>query len=309
MIPPRLAVIDLGSNTFHLLIADLHADGRWTPVMKERQYVKLAAGGLERIDDAGIQRAIPVMQKFAQLIDTFDADYTKAIGTAALREAENGKEVIALLQESSGISIEIINGQQEAHYILSGIQSALPSLEKPNLIMDIGGGSVEFILYQGDDILFAQSFKIGVAVLFQAFHKSDPIAEHEIGDLFKHISQVLKPLDTALAQIEKYSLTGASGSFEVIQDYMPKIREGENWSELDFNSLEDYMAEVISADWVSRSQRTEIPQERLDYIVVAYLLIWYVIRTKVPERLFYCDYAMKEGIIAEFIKQNLDELK
>ena len=305
----RLAVIDLGSNTFHLLIAFLHEDGSWSTLLKDRRYVKLASGGLEYIDRASIDRAVPVMQEFAQHVRAYQVEEVKAIGTAALREAKNGKEVIDLLERESGIPIDIIDGQREAHYILSGIQSVLPVLDEPNLIMDIGGGSVEFILYKEDEILFAQSFKIGVAVLHQAFHQSDPISKEAISKLFKHVSEILTPLEKVIHETERYSLTGASGSFEVIQDAMPKIHQEANWSELSLDGLEDYMSEVIIADWEGRSKMPEIPVERLDYVVVAYLLIWYVMLIKAPSRLFYCDYALKEGVIAEFIQENLDKSK
>ncbi len=297
----RLAVIDLGSNTFHLLIIEAHPDRPWMVLAKDRHYVKLASGGLDNISEEGIQRAIPVMKDFARKIRDLHVDETYAIGTAALREAKNGKEVARILQEQSGIPIDIIDGQQEAAYILKGIQAALPDLDKPALIVDIGGGSVEFILYHQDQLLFARSFKIGVALLYRLYHQHDPMAQEEIISLENRLETELQSVLSRLGEIDHYFLIGASGSFEVIQDVLPKIQSHDHWSELQFDQLEDYLSEIIVADLTTRRLRKEIPDERVDYIVVAYILIRFILRSRPPERLFYCDYALKEGVIAEHL--------
>jgi|SRR6187399_836422 len=299
MTTTRFAVIDLGSNTFHLLIVDLQADEQWTTVFKDRRYVKLASEGVEIIGEDSILRAIEVMKEFSQRLLQLQVEETQAIGTAALREAANGIEVAKRLTEESGIPVEIIDGDREAHYILKGIQSALPPLDKPCLIMDIGGGSVEFILYRHQQVLFVQSFKIGVALLYRSFHQQDPMTQESIAALSSHLETALEPVFNLLQQYKEYFLVGASGSFEVIQDVMPKIQKERNWSELDFRNLDAYMTEVIQSDLSSRRLREEIPVERLDYIVVAYILIRLILRHHPPKRFFYCDYALKEGVIAD----------
>jgi len=299
MTTTRFAVIDLGSNTFHLLIVDLQADEQWTTVFKDRRYVKLASEGVEIIGEDSILRAIEVMKEFSQRLHHLQVEETQAIGTAALREAASGIEVAKRLTEESGIPVEIIDGDREAHYILKGIQSALPPLDKPCLIMDIGGGSVEFILYRHQQVLFVQSFKIGVALLYRSFHQQDPMTQESIAALSSHLETALEPVFNLLQQYKEYFLVGASGSFEVIQDVMPKIQKEWNWSELDFRNLDAYMTEVIQSDLSSRRLREEIPVERLDYIVVAYILIRLILRHHPPKRFFYCDYALKEGVIAD----------
>jgi len=295
----RFAVIDLGSNTFHLLVVDMLDDGSWAPVRKDRRYVKLGSAGMDRIDRESIQRAVQVMKEFAQQIHALKVDQTRAIGTAALREAENGFEVGKLLEKESGIHIDIIDGQHEAAYILKGIQSVMPAFDKPCLIVDIGGGSVEFILFNHQEVLFAQSYKIGVAILYNLYHQHDPIRQEDIAALTNHLDSVLEPLLNILCEVKEYFLIGASGSFEVILDVMPKLQSEIHWSELQLEGLDSYMTEVIHADLQTRKNRKEIPIERIDYIVVAYLLIRYIIRSQPPARLFYCDFALKEGVLAE----------
>ena len=299
----RIAVIDLGSNTFHLLICEIGPGESWTAIHKEREYVKLASGGIDTIDEDSEQRAIDAMLRFVNLIKAHDVKRTKAIGTAALREATNGLEISEKLSSITGIPIDIIDGHREAHYILLGIRSALPKLDDYGLIMDIGGGSVEFILFHGDKVAFAGSYKIGVAVLYRMFHQSDPISREEISALEKYLALSLKPLMEQLRKIKQYYLIGASGSFEVIYDVMPKKEVSDHWAELDISGINKYLDEVVVATLSERRKMAEIPEERLDYIVVAYLLIGFIMSKMPPEKLYYCEYALKEGVVAEMVKE------
>lgn len=295
----RLAVIDLGSNTFHLLICEINADGLLSTIYKDRIYVKLASGGLEQIDPASIDRGLEAMQLFAEQIKAYDVKHIRCIGTAALRETKNGKEVADRFTKATGLTIEIIDGHREAGYILRGIKTALPPLDKYALIMDIGGGSVEFILFKGATIAFKGSYKIGVAVLYQKFHHSDPMSPAEVGALEDFLEMELAELVAAVKELPGYYLIGASGSFEVINDVMPRIATSAHWTELDIVGISGYLDEIISTNISRRRQIPEIPIERLDYIVVAYILIRYVFRHIPPEKLFYCEFALKEGVLAE----------
>jgi exopolyphosphatase/guanosine-5'-triphosphate,3'-diphosphate pyrophosphatase len=303
----RIAVIDLGSNTFHLLICEVRQDRTWVTLHKEREYVKLASGGMDVINEDSLQRGIDAMLRFSNLIRQYDVEIVRAIGTAALRESKNGNEVAAQLNSITDIPIEIIDGDAEAEYILKGIRSVLPVMEDYGLIMDIGGGSVEFILFKADEVAFAQSFKIGVAVLYTMFHKGDPIQKEEIAALEKHLEETLQPLIEKLRTSLPYCLIGASGSFEVLYDVLPKKEVFSHWAELEAEGIIDYMDGVIRATLEERKMMPEIPVERLDYIVVAYLLIRFIFSTIAPDRLFYCEFALKEGVVAEMVEEiNLD---
>jgi exopolyphosphatase/guanosine-5'-triphosphate,3'-diphosphate pyrophosphatase len=304
--PRRLAVIDLGSNTFHLLIVEITASKSWNVLLKDRRYVKLASGGIAQIEENKIDRAVSVMEEFAAQVAEYEVDKTIAIGTAALREAENGQEVVDRIQKGSGINVLLIDGMREATYIYRGIASCIPTLDLPGLIVDIGGGSVEFILYHNQKIQFVGSYTIGVGVLFERFHTSDPFPEENITALELFLDESLVDLHDVLSEVGPYYLVGASGSFEVIQDMLPKLEFGDHWSRLDTEPLEAYLNEVIGLEFIKRKMRDEIPQERLDYIVVAYLLIRYIIRHYPPNGLYYSDYALKEGILAEAIDILLD---
>jgi exopolyphosphatase/guanosine-5'-triphosphate,3'-diphosphate pyrophosphatase len=300
----RIAVIDLGSNTFHLLICEIGLNGSWVTIHKEREYVKLAEAGMDHIDENAIQRAIDAMVRFAGLIKLHEVERTRAIGTAALRESRNGIVVADKLFSVSGIKVEIIDGHKEAEFILLGIRSAMPHLDQYSLIMDIGGGSVEFILFKGENVVFTGSYKIGVAILYKLYHRSDPISHEEVKELESELDAQLDPLIEALEKTSSYYLIGASGSFEILYEVLPRKVVSSHWSELEFSGIMDALNKVINADFTARSQMAEIPVERLDYIVVAYILIRYLIRMVPPDKLYYCDFALKEGVVEEMIRDN-----
>lgn len=300
----RVAIIDLGSNTFHLLICEINKDGSWGVILKERIYVRLASGGVEYIDDGSVERGLDAMTRFAEQILSYNVKHVRAIGTAALREASNGKEMADTIFAKTGLKVEIIDGQKEAEYILKGIKSCIPPLNRPGLIMDIGGGSVEFILFSGEKIIFKGSYKIGVAVLFRRFHLSDPIHPDEIRALEHFLEGELAELIKTVRGVQAYYLVGASGSFEVIHDVLPRVTESTHWAEMDHTGIIEYLDGVIATDMKSRRLIPEIPIERLDYIVVAYLLIRYILKKAPPGKLYYCDYALKEGVLVEMIDSN-----
>jgi exopolyphosphatase/guanosine-5'-triphosphate,3'-diphosphate pyrophosphatase len=303
----RLAVIDLGSNTFHLLICEINDLGSLIKVYKSRVYVKLASSGLGYIDADSEARGLIAMQGYADQLKHHNVKIVKAVGTSALREAKNGKDIAKKYFQATGIRVDIIDGIQEADYILQGTRSAIPSLDQHGLIMDIGGGSVEFILYRGGDIIFKSSYKMGVSVLHRMFHQSDPISEDQLHALETFIESQLGDLISALRAVKNYYLIGSSGSFEVIQDLLPHVSTSKNWSELNIQQFPECLEKVISSTLEQRKATSEIPVERLDYVVVAFALIHFIIRDLPPQRLFYCDFALKEGVLMELAsKHNLD---
>ncbi|MBP7239033.1 MAG: hypothetical protein KBA14_02330 [Saprospiraceae bacterium] len=299
----RIAVIDLGSNTFHLLICEIAEDKSWTVIYKKRIYVKLASGGVDLIDVNSARRGLSAMRNFSSLIKSHGVSRTKSIATAALREATNGISIAKKFTSATGLAIDIIDGQREAGYILKGIQAALPPLDRNGLIMDIGGGSVEFILFKGNTIAFKESYKIGVAILHRRFHLSDPMSAEEINALENHLEETLGTLLQVIKASGDYYLIGASGSFEVINDILTKYSADTHWSELDTNGLDVYLTRIIASSTAERRQIPEIPPERIDYIVVAFILIRFVFRHIPPKKLFYCDFALKEGVLVEMVEE------
>ncbi len=297
------AVIDLGTNTFHLLIAERRGTAAFLEIHRDRQFVKLAEAGIGVISPAAYQCGLDTLARYRHTLDehAIPPEQLCALGTAALRTATNGPDFIRDAQAICGIPIELISGEREATLIHKGVVLAVPPGEARVLIMDIGGGSVEFIIADKHAIHWAQSFPIGVAVLYRQFHHTDPILPTEMAALKSFLHQTLAPLRVALEALPCLQLAGASGTFDVLADTIGK--EGSNTlhaiaSPADFYPL---YRQIMSLPQERRHELPGIPFERADMIVVALVLLDVVIQMAGIEQIAASAYAMKEGMLYEMM--------
>lgn len=297
--PELRAVIDLGTNTFHILVASVDADNRIHEVYRERIFVKLASDGIETIGPAPFDRGIKALRHFATVITKYRVREVTAIGTAALRTASNGEVFVRQAELETGLKIRLIQGDYEAQLITRGVLAALPPLDGRILIMDIGGGSTEYILASERGVHWRQSFPIGVAVLQRGFHHSDPISEEEIRDLHAFLDRILIPLKDILRQFPTTHLVGAAGTFDVMADVLKDTLADTHPTShrLDLKGMEDLHFRIIASTTAERLDIPGIPPERVDLIVVAMLLIRYTVQLAGIDRITVSDYAMKEGML------------
>ncbi len=297
--PSLRAVIDLGTNTFHLLIAAVLPDGRIDEVYRERIFVKLASEGIETIGPAPFERGIAALRHFRKVLVEYRAEEVTAIGTAALRTASNGEVFVRTAELETGFIVELIQGDREAELITRGVLAALPPLDERILIMDIGGGSTEYILASERGVHWRQSFPIGVAVLHRRFHQTDPISEEEIRHLDDHLDHMLAPLRGILREYPTNHLVGAAGTFDVMAEILRDAGAPHHPTShrLTLGELDDLHFRIIASTLDERLAMSGIPHERADLIVVAMLLIRYTMQVADIDRITVSDYAMKEGIL------------
>lgn len=293
----RLAVIDCGTNTFHLLVAEVLPDGKILRVFKERRYVRLGQDGLDWIGEAPFQKGIECLAYFQKKITEHGAAKSCVFGTEALRRAGNGKEFIAQVLEKTGIQIQLISGEEEARLIHIGVMQAVPDFEGKGLIMDVGGGSVEFIIASREEVFWAQSFPIGVQVLFSKFHRSDPISKNERAALRDFLEASLQPLFIQLKKHRTPHLLGASGSFEVVEDMLVRKRESPLFTIVPVSDFYQVFEKTMASTLAERRADDLIPNERIDLIVVAFALIDFILQKADIQQIITSAYAMKEGMI------------
>ena len=167
----RVAVIDCGTNTFNLLVADLGENGEWKTVFKMNSPVKLTPGGPSKsIAVNRIARAVDVMRAYYHHTINYEVQETYAFATSAFRSTENGRKLRDLIEERTKINVEIIDGDREAQLIFQGVVYSGLLDSSPALIMDIGGGSTEFIIANNEQQLWKKSFQIGVSRVFNRFN-------------------------------------------------------------------------------------------------------------------------------------------
>lgn len=299
---PKFAVIDLGTNTFHLLIVESTDGNTFGETYRERRFVKLAEEGIDTIGDAAFERGLSVISGFQKRLKEFDVCQVRAIGTAALRTASNGVEFISLVKKQTGLDIELIDGQEEARFIHLGIAQAVPMSKELSLIMDIGGGSVEFIFADNQKVYWAQSFPIGIAILFHQFPQSDSITSSEIKDIEHFLFQNLQPFLEALKEFQPARLIGASGAFEVVENMLIKEIGNPIYFKTPADNFFPLYQKIIHSTANDRLEMENLPADRADLIVVAFILIHFVLHKSSVSEIVVAAYALKEGVLMEMMK-------
>ena len=300
----KIAIIDLGTNTFHLLIATFDNSG-YTISHRERIAVKIGMGGINQdvIQEKGIERAIHALKTFKAIIDQHSISKIFAFGTSALRNASNANDVIEKIKQTSNIDVRIISGDQEAEFIYKGVRSAMDLGNDLSLIVDIGGGSVEFIIANRNEIHWKKSIEIGAQRLLEQFQKHDPILRTEIIELNQYFESSLKELIQNLKKFKPSTLVGSSGTFDTLSEIhcirnFITLNETDSETPLTITSFHSIYQEFIAKN---RADRLLIPgmiEMRVDMIVVACCLIRFLLEQHTFCAVRVSTYSLKEGVLA-----------
>lgn len=293
----RVSVIDLGTNTFHLLVAEGEKS-----IYEERRPVRIGLGGIIRntITKEALERAVHCLKDYKQKSEELGVRKIVAIGTSALRNATNVGLVTDTIHKETGIEIKVISGDQEAELIYDGIRAALDIGKDQSMIVDIGGGSVEFIIADHHRITWKISLETGGQRLMELFQKSDPIQPDEIQAVNNHLNHQLKDVLRAAKQFSPKTLIGSSGSFDTlseiwcIKNKLPYEAGPE--TRLTIDGFHEVAQELLLLD---RSKRMKIPgmiELRVDMIVVACVLIRFLIEQTGISSLRVSGYSLKEGV-------------
>lgn len=235
-------------------------------------------------------------------------DAAKAIATSAFRNAKNGKELAQKIYNTTGIEVNIISGDQEAELIYYGVKAALNVGHKPELIMDVGGGSVEFIICTGDELLWKQSFEVGAQRLFELFHRADPIAPEMIAEMHDYLRQQLLALHEACQKYKPRTLIGSSGAFDTFCE-IEYLRSGKSLNLFKNTELPltpgGFYTVHSELKLKNVSERRAVPgmsEMRVDMIVVAGELISHVMQTCDISKMRVSAFSLKEGALFQLFQ-------
>lgn len=299
----KVAIIDCGTNTFHLLIAELE-DSDFKITYSIKTPVRIGQGGIShgRITHEALDRATKVLSSFAETIKEHNADEVFAFATSAFRNAENSDEVVSHIKVNTGIYIDIISGDTEAQYIYNGVKNAVTLGSSPVLIIDIGGGSVEFIIGNEDEVLWKQSFEIGAQRLLDQFHHHDPITKDELGELENYLCLQLNPLIAKIKHFQPVAMIGSSGTFDTLSEiycnqFNLSFSDTDSELPLTLEAYEYIHSKIITND---RDGRMAIPgmiEMRVDMIVVASSIIHWLLKQHSFSAIKVSTYSLKEGVL------------
>jgi exopolyphosphatase/guanosine-5'-triphosphate,3'-diphosphate pyrophosphatase len=311
MAAETIAVIDLGTNTFHLLIIEIDEKGSFYITEKYKELVKLGEDGIEQneILPNAFARGIRAMENFRRIIDTRGAQKVLAYATAAIRSAKNGEEFIKQAWVAAKIPIKVINGYEEASLIYQGIRYGLtlPAYQDV-LFVDIGGGSVELIVGNRISAKFLKSLNIGAARALEYVKPSDPITPEQILVATRYFKDALQSTITELKEFELRTLIGSSGTFETL-GAMIALETGDKFSIDNLNGflfdLQQFLNIKHSILSRSRSERLAMngmDPSRVDMILMGCILLDLLLKELNINEVMVSTYALKEGILVNYVE-------
>lgn len=292
------AVIDLGTNTFNLLIVKIN-EGEIMVLHNEKEGVALGMGGINNqwISPEALDRALTALKRFKSVCENHEVTMIKAIGTSAIRDAKNAADFLRSVKQSVGIDIEIVSGRREAELIHKGI-AASHDFEEHSLIMDIGGGSTEFISADESGIQDMISLNIGVSRIFQLFDLSDPLSH---GDVLQIEEWLETHAGTFFENRKENVLIGASGSFETFYELMHNspFPDDTKSVEIALHHLHVILDNIIHSTQEERDRNEWIIPIRKKMAPIAAVKTRWVLKQIPATKIFISPYALKEGVIFE----------
>ncbi|MFM9985623.1 MAG: hypothetical protein ACKVOK_10355 [Flavobacteriales bacterium] len=305
----RHAIIDCGTNTFNLLVADT-SDSGWNVVFQNKLPVKLGAGGFanHEIMPSRFVRGLDALFCHKHNILNFECHHVHVFATSAIREAGNGSDFVANAKTLFDFDIKVIDGEREAELIYKGVSRTIDLGDKPSLIMDIGGGSTEFIIADRTGVYWKKSFLLGVSRLHERISPSARMSSDEVNTLHDLLDEELKPLKEALDQYEVTRLIGSSGSFDTLFELYVEGTNQKNFvhqlsNEIPLETFPGIHAWLMGSTFEERMKHPVIPAIRAEYMPLASFLVYYVLGMKKFEKLYHSAYSLKEGAMVEFMGQ------
>lgn len=306
----NIAILDLGTNTFNLLVASVAENKDYNILYKEEICVKLGEKSIDKkfISPLPFQRGVEAIKKHLATAKSYHAEVIEAYATSAIRSSENGKDFTAAVYKETGLKIKVIPGSREAELIYKGVLLSLNKQPDENvLIMDIGGGSTEFILFNKSGIRWKHSFDLGVSRLLSHIRPQDPLTKENIASILKYIQNHLTPLFQIFLQYPVSTLIGCSGSFESFASIIFNKRQADSdpLQQKIYEINPDYFDEIykilIHSTEAERYQLKGLAAMRVDTIVLAAIFVKYIIQSAGIKTFFLSNYALKEGVLAEYL--------
>jgi exopolyphosphatase / guanosine-5'-triphosphate,3'-diphosphate pyrophosphatase len=303
----RLAAIDIGTNSVHMIVVRVRPDFSFEIVDREKEMVRLGAGGLDgkKLTPEAMGAALQALKKFARLAESHQVDEILAVATSATREAENGGAFLRAIERRTGIRARIITGTEEARLIhLAAVYGV--DTPKPAVVIDIGGGSVEITLGGKTDVEFARSFKIGVIRLTERFVDSDPISSRDERKMTKFIREQVDRYLEHIVEQGYDRVIGTSGTILSLGIVATAIDRGSVPPEVrnlrvPAKSIRRLRKTAVEMDLEERMHLPGLDPRRADLMVAGAVLLDTVLKELDAEEITLCDLALREGVLLDYI--------
>ncbi|HKL72079.1 MAG TPA: hypothetical protein VJ855_05430, partial [Marinilabiliaceae bacterium] len=274
---------------------------------------KLGEGGIHKatITAEAMKRGIEALTVHLITISEYQVESIFCFATSAIRSATNGGDFVRRVKQELGLTIRVIPGDEEAQTVFDGIKQVVPLDNSYSLIVDIGGGSVEFIIANRNGIAWKDSYNIGTARILEQFKPSDPITDKEVAKIKEYISTKSKSLFEAVEKFPIYKVVGSSGSFDTLAAMIAKKEYPllDITKIINFKMSREYLSDLHellkNSDSHTRRAMPGMDPARVENIVPASIMIQTILAHVKPEEVWQCSFALKEGAIQQIISSEL----
>lgn len=300
----RSSVLDLGSNSFHVLVADLDGTSL-VPVEREREMLHLGRVVAQhgRIPEEHVVRAEATVAHLSALARRSGSQAHLAVATSALRDAEDGAAVLARLSVAAGTEVRVLSGEEEARAGYLGVRAAVASHAEPVLVLDLGGGSLELTVGRGADVTWAASLPLGVS-RSSALVDTDPPRRRELRTLRDRVRAELAPHATTIAAAAPEATIAVGGTVRALAR-AAAVAAG-RWLPATVNQLElgaDELArlrdELVALDLAGRTAHPGVKERRADHLHLAATILSEVLEVLDVDRVTVSDWGLREGLLLE----------
>jgi exopolyphosphatase/guanosine-5'-triphosphate,3'-diphosphate pyrophosphatase len=308
----RIAALDLGSNSFHLLVADVHVDGTFTMVAREKEMLRLGDEVARHgsIRPATADRAVESVRRLRQLADALGTTEIIAKATSAIRTAANGSELVDRIEDETGVDVEVIDGEEEARLIFGAVRASVVIDPAPALCIDIGGGSVEVMIGDAAGLRWKTSIPLGVGRLTAECVEDDPPSKADRKRLEDHIDRGLEPLVEQVRSRNPRMAVGTSGTINDLVRMAVALASGEDELPSSTNALRATRAQLDALhDRIMRAKSSERrrmagleEQRRAELLPAGSMLLVTILDCFQLDALTVSDWALREGIVLDAVR-------
>jgi exopolyphosphatase / guanosine-5'-triphosphate,3'-diphosphate pyrophosphatase len=307
----RIAAIDIGTNSIHMIVVKVRPDLSFEVIDREKDMVRLGAGGLDgrNLTPTAMSAALQTLAKFRRLAESNKVDEIIATATSATREAENGGDFVAEVGRQTGIRIRVISGTEEARLIHLAAGYGVDVGGNTAVVIDIGGGSVEITVGTATHLNVGKSFKTGVIRLTERFVRTDPLSAHDERRLVKYLNREMGAHIEQIAQSGFDRVIGTSGTILSLGAVALTEEEGAPPQDLrnqrvPAKALRRLRKRLVAADIEERLHMPGLDPRRADLSVAGSVLLDTILRGLGAEDLTLCDLALREGLVLDYIHRN-----
>lgn len=314
----KIAAIDIGTNSIHTIIAEVHGDGTFQVVDQFKDMVRLGAGETDAtgLTPRAMADGLGALVKAKTISGTRRVEEIIAVATSAVREAKNGGSFIEQVQRETGIAVNVITAEEEARLIYLGVRESIDLGARRALIIDMGGGSIEFVIADRSRVQFAASLKLGVLRLLNRFPLSDPVKPKDVAAIENYIGENSRAVLTQVREHGFDCVIVTSGTnLELLTLALERDQKSETPAGLLHNQVVSAAKLQTVCEWLLKSSTAErrrmsrIHAGRLDSIVMGAALWQCLIpKLKIAE-VIGCTFALREGMIVDYLRRHMPGIR